>query len=69
MSLSPSEQWISLSDRDALDDIAGDLFVSPVVEAGGAGVGVAGEALHFIERDALGEQVGDDGDPERVRRE
>ena len=40
-----------------------------VVEAGGAGVGVAGEALHFIERDALGEQVGDDGDPERVRRE
>ena len=41
----------------------------PVVEPGGAGVGVAGEALYVLERHALGEQVGDDGDAEGVRRE
>ena len=40
-----------------------------IVEAGSAGVGVAGEALDVFERHALGEQVGDDGAAERVRRE
>ena len=40
----------------------------PVIEAGGARVGVAGEELHVLKRHALGEQVGDDGDAERVGR-
>ena len=40
-----------------------------VVEAGGAGGGVAGEVLDFFEQHTLGEQVGDDGDAEGVRRE
>ena len=61
--------WPPLSDRNPLDDVAGDGFVPTVVEVGGAGVGVAGEALDVFERHALGEQVGDDGDAEGVRRE
>ena len=49
-----------LSDRDALDDIAGDLFVPAVVEPGGARGGVAGKELHVFERHSL-DQLPDGG--------
>ena len=56
------------SNRNPLHNIPRDLALPAVVEAGGARVGVAGEALDLFERDALFEQVGDDGDAEGVRR-
>lgn len=53
---------VFLLDRNPLDDVAGDAFVFTVVEAGGAGFGVAGEELDVLDRHALSEQVGDEGD-------
>lgn len=64
-----SGQVAFLSDRYPLHNLTGDLLVPPVVELGGTGVSVAGEALDVFKRDALCEQVGDDGDAEGVRRE
>jgi hypothetical protein len=56
---------LSGSDRDAFDDIAGDLAASAIVEAGGANVGVAGEELHVLDGDVLLEQGRDGGDTGR----
>ena len=36
-------------DGDAFDDVAGDLAAAAVVEAGGAGIGVAGQVLHVLQ--------------------
>jgi hypothetical protein len=47
------------SNGDPLDHVAGDLLLATVVKACGAGVGVAGQVLHLVERHALLEQVGD----------
>jgi hypothetical protein len=41
------------------DDVASDILVSPVVEARGARVRMAGQALHVFESHTLLEQVGD----------
>ena len=41
------------SNRDPLDDVAGDFFIAAVVEAGGTRVGVAGQALDVFEGHAL----------------
>ena len=49
--------------------LRGDLLVTAVVEPGGARVGVAGQALHVLERHALFQQVGDGRHPEGVRRQ
>jgi len=57
------------SNRNPLDDVAGDFPVAPVVEAGGPRVRMAGKALHVFEGHALFEQIGDRGHPERMRRE
>jgi hypothetical protein len=53
------------SDRELLDSnrhplyyIPRDVLVAAVAEPGGAGIGVAGQALHVLERDALLEQIG-----------
>ena len=54
------------SHRDALDDVAGDPLLSPVVDLGGLGVSVAGQVLDVLERHVLGEQVGDHQDAEAV---
>ena len=54
------------SNRNTLDDVAGDFPVAPVVEARGPRIGMAGEALHVFEGHALFEQVGDCGYPERM---
>jgi len=54
------------SDRDPLHNIPCDLLVAPVVEPGGARVGVASQVLHVFEGHALFEQVGDGGDAEGV---
>ena len=46
------------------------IFLSPpVIEPGGARVGVAGQALHVFEWHALLQQIGDGRDAERMRRE
>ena len=50
------------SDRNPLHDVARDLLVPPVIEPGGARVGVA------CERYALAERVGNDGGAEGVGR-
>ena len=55
------------SNRNPLDDVAGDLFLAAVVEASGAGIGVASQALHVFEGDALFQKVGDGCYPEGVR--
>ena len=62
------------SDRDPLHDVPTDLPVPAVVKPGRPRVGVAGEPLPPsprmpVQRDALFQQVGDDGHPEAVRRE
>ena len=54
------------SHGDTLDDVAGDPFLSPVVELGSLGVGVAGQVLDVLEGHVLGEQVGHDEDAEAV---
>ena len=40
------------SHGDALDDVAGDPLLPPVVDLGGLGVSVAGEVLDVLERRA-----------------
>ena len=50
---------MSMSNRNSLHDIPGDLLGAPVVEPGGARVRVAGQALHVLEGDALLEQIRD----------
>jgi len=54
----------SASHGNPLHNIPRDLALAPVVEAGGARIGVPGQALHVFERDALLQQVGDGGDAE-----
>ena len=54
------------SDGDPLDDVAGDAPAAAVVDLRGAGVGVSGRVLDFLERHVLAEQVRDHQDPERV---
>ena len=46
------------SNPNPLHDVAGDFLLSTVVKAGGARVGVAGQALDVFEGNALFEQVG-----------
>ena len=58
-----------LSNRNPLHDVAGDLLVAAVVEAGGARVGVAGQALDVFEGQALLQEVGDGCDAEGMRGE
>lgn len=41
-----------------LDDISRDLFLSPIVESGRAGIGVAEQILHVFQRHALLQQIG-----------
>ena len=55
--------------RNAFDDVAGDFAVASVIEAGGSGVGVAGEGLHICEWDPLMQQIGNRADSERMGRE
>ena len=43
------------SDRDPLDEVAGDAPPAPVVDLGGAGVGVPGQVLDVLERHVLAE--------------
>ena len=57
------------SERGALDDAAVDAPPAPVVELGGARMGVPSQILDILERHVLGQQVRDDQDPERVWRE
>ena len=55
--------------RDPLDYVSCDPAVAPIIEAGGSGVGVAGDALHVFEGDALLEQIRNGGHTEGVGRE
>ena len=55
--------------RNAFDDVAGDFAVASAIEAGGSGVGVAGEGLHICEWDPLMQQIGNRADSERMGRE
>ena len=57
------------SDRDPLDEVAGDAPATTVVDLGGAGVGVPGQVLDVFERHVLAEQVRDYQDAKRVGRE
>ncbi len=54
---------------DALDDVSGDAPAAPVVELGGRRVGVPDQVLDRLDGDLLGQQGGDDHDPEGVRRQ
>ena len=54
------------SHGDTLDDVAGNAFLSPVVELGRLGVGVAGQVLDVLEGHVLGKQVGHDEDAKAV---
>ena len=56
--MAPPGPLCSELNRNPLDDVAGDLFLAVVVEAGGARVGMAGQALHIFQRHALLEQIG-----------
>jgi len=47
------ETPIAASNRNPLDDVAGDFPVAPVVEAGCPRVGVAGEPLYVVEKHTL----------------
>jgi hypothetical protein len=58
-----------LSNRDPLHEVAHDLLLATVIEAGCAGVGVAGQMLHVFKRRAVLEQVRDDGHAEGLRRQ
>ena len=58
-----------VSHGDPLDQIAGDAPATPVVDLGGAGVGVAGQVLDILKRHVLAEQVRDHQDAEGVGRE
>lgn len=57
------------SNRYPLDDVPGDLLLPPVIEARGAGIGVAGQALDVLEGDALLQEIGDRRNAERMRRQ
>ena len=57
-----------MSDRNPLDDIPSYPPLATVVEPRGTWVGVAGQVLHVFQRYTLGEQVGDRGSSERMRR-
>ena len=56
-------------DGDPLDQVAGDAPPPPVVDLGGAGVGVTGQVLDVLQRHVLAQQIRDHQDPERVGRE
>src|ERR1017187_2760346 len=52
--------------RNPLHDIPADLALAPVVEIGGARIGVPGQVLHVLARDVLLQQIGDGRDAEGV---
>ena len=56
-----------LLNRYPLHEVAYDLFLAAVIEAGRAGVGVTGQMLHVFKRRAVLQQVRDDGHAEGVR--
>jgi hypothetical protein len=58
-----------LLNRDPLHEVAHDLLLTTVIEAGRAGVGVTGQVLHVFKRRAVLQQVRDDGHAEGVRRQ
>ena len=57
------------SDGDPLDDVARDAAAAPVVDLGGAGVGVPGQVLDVLQRHVLAQQIRDHQDAEGVGRE
>lgn len=56
------------SNGNPFHEISADAALSAVVEAGRAGIGMAGEVLHVLQRRAVQQQVGDRGYPKRVGR-
>jgi hypothetical protein len=55
------------SNRNSLDEVASDLFISSIVKASGPRVGVAGQLLNVRQINPLREQIGNDGHAERMR--